>query len=187
MAAIDCRLLTIVNTVNVKRIEKSQLFARGGSGEGPRLCTPNSTKVGFMPGLVVCSGRADEPRFIIVLLTLMTPRPSPPGIASKYPSPQMRMAGAHPWRLESTGASRMVSGQSTRLWARRASSRQQLPDWNTRGRCRGSSILSKPVPSCPAYCACSWHVVQFSATSQAGCGAHRDIDSRIVSLDSCSL
>jgi hypothetical protein len=52
-----------------------------------------------MPGLVVCSGRADKPRFIVVPLTLMTPRQSPPGIVSEYPSPQIRMAGAHPWRL----------------------------------------------------------------------------------------
>lgn len=140
-------------------MEKSRLSARERSGEGPRLCTANSTKVDSMPGLVACSGRADKPRFIVVPLTIMTPRPSPPGIASEYPSPQMRTAGAHPWRLESAGAPRMVSGQSTCLRARRASSRQQLSDLNTRERCRGSSILSKPVPSCPAYSAGLEHAV----------------------------
>lgn len=130
---------------------KSRLLAREGSGEGQRLCTPNSTKVDSAPVLVVCSGHADKPRFIIVALTLMTPRPSPPGIVSEYPSPQMRMAGVNPWRLKSTGASRMASGQSTRPRARRALSRQQLPDWNTRQRCRGSIVLSIPATSCPLW------------------------------------
>ncbi len=77
-------------------------------------------KSGLQPGLVVCSGRADKPRFIIVPSTLMTPGPSPPRIVGEYPSPQMRMTGALPWRLESAGASRMASGQSTRLRMRRA-------------------------------------------------------------------
>lgn len=39
----------------------------------------------------------------LVPLTLMTPRPSPPGIASEYPSLQVRMAGVNPWRFRSTG------------------------------------------------------------------------------------
>lgn len=163
---------------------KSRLSAREGSGEGLRLCTPNSTKVDSMPGLVVCSGRADKPRFIIVPLTLMTPRPSPPGIVSEYPSPQMRMAGAHPWRLKSTGASRMASGQSTRLKARRALNRQQLPDWNTRERCRGSLILSSR--SLPALHVVPLHDTLFrlAKTSQAGCGVVHVIDSGMASLDS---
>lgn len=164
--------------------EKSRLAAREGSGEGLRLCTPNSTRADSLPGLVVCLGRAHKPRFIIVPLTLMTPRPSPLGIVSENPSPQMRMAGAHPWRLKSTGASRMASGQSTHLRARRGLiNHQRLPDWTTRKRCRGSSILSSR--SLPAMHAVSLQNTSFrlARASQTGCGVVYVIDSRMASLD----
>ena len=155
MFAIECRHLAIVNTANIRGWRNRDYPRARGPGKGYDYVVQIPQKWVPCLGLVVCSGRADLPRFIVMPLTLMTPRLSPPGIVSEYPSPQMRMAGAHPWRLESIGASRMGSGQSTCLRATRAPSRQQLPDWYKRERYRGSSSSSKPVPSRPACSACS--------------------------------
>lgn len=75
----------------------------------------------------------------------LTPARSPPGIVSEYPSPQMRMAGAHPWRLESTGASRMGSGQSAKGETHSQSS--AAANYSHAKRCRGPSIhLNRFLP-----------------------------------------
>lgn len=106
-----------------------------------------------MPGLVVCSGYAHKPRLIIAPLTLMT-RLVRPHRGSLVSTPVPRCG----WTALMLGAWTtpvLLGGprdKSTCLRARRASSRQQLPNWNKDERCRGSVILSKPVSPCSALC-----------------------------------
>lgn len=162
------------------RVERSQLSTREGSGAGLRLCTPNSTKVDSMLGLVVCSGRADKPRFIIVPLTLMTPGRPHRGSLVSTPVPRCG------WPALILGAWRapVLLGWSrdkahTEVEARSESS--AAAKYDRTQRYRGSSVCQTDL-TLP----CMMHscTARLGGASRLRGGAAYVIDSRLVSLDS---
>ena len=151
--------------------------ARGVRGRATTMYS-KFHKGGFHAGLVVCSGHADKPRFIIVSLTLMTPRPSPPP-GSLVSTPVSRCG----WPALVLGAWRapvLLGWPRDKAYAWRRDALRVVSSYRIGTYVTDAAILrSCQSRSLPALHMCVFMVsTRFNSqkTSKAGCGAHYDID-----------